>query len=285
MRMALNWGCRDTKTVDLFLRERGHASRLTPNFRRKTPAMTSRDSLCGPVAEDDVVVWAEKYAPLVRFECDEQHFPADPDCFREDSRFRKSRSSAKDQGWDKEHNEWVKSNDNSQAFYGTNWQVIIAESLRHLRERDGDVYGACSQRHCLACQEENGTARFQPWASRNVRPRDGESVYCRRVRRAAGPTTAVRPCRPTSEGLFLERNKELSSDASGQQPVAGRVSAPVFVDADYNARYALYRVLFWFFYEFNGPYLFPEFMLPHIHQGDWEHISLEAISKFPMTFR
>ena len=235
--------------------------------------MTSRDSLCGPVATDCVARWATKYAPLVRFERDEQHFPADPACFRKDSRFRKSRAGAKDQGWNDEQQEWIASDDNDDAFYGAEWQVIVDQSLQHLRTASGDVYGACNHRSCLACQEA-GTKAFQPWASRNVRPWDRESVYCLRRRRAAGPTTAVRPCHPSSEGLFLERNKDLSVRNSGGRPNAGRLSAPVFVDADYNVAYNLYRVLFWFFYELNGPYGFPERWVPHVHQGDWEHISL-----------
>ena len=182
--------------------------------------------------EAQIVEWAKSYAPLVRFDRSEVHFPSDPETFRRKARFRRSRRRSRDLGWNKVLKKWVPGNDQAEAFYGVEWDEITDASLARLP----------------------GTEHLQPWASRNLRPFDTNSIHTR-----AGRTK--------SKGLFLQRDERPSRDTSGPQPVAGEVSAPIFLDAEYNPLGDSYRILYWFFYELN------QFWWIHTHQGDWEHVS------------
>ena len=187
----------------------------------------------GPgMTEAHILDWAARYAPLVRFDRSEVHFPSDPEDFRKAARFRESRYLKRDRGWHKVRSEWVQSNDETTPYYSVDWDVIKDQSLDRLP----------------------GTASLQPWTSRNLRPFDRRSIHSS-------------PGRSTSRGLFLQRDERLSRESSGSSPVGSEISAPVFLDAEYNPVNECYRVLFWFFYELNQWWGF------HTHQGDWEHLS------------
>ena len=193
----------------------------------------------GPgVTEGNIVDWATRYAPLVRFDRSEVHFPSDPEEFRKAARFRESLYLKKDRGWNKDRDEWVQSKDETDPYFAVDWDVIREESLDRLP----------------------GPWTLQPWMSRNVRPFDGRSIH-------------ARPGRTTPTGLFLQRDERLPKNTSGPPPVGTEVSAPVFLDAEYNPSADSYRVLYWFFYELN------EWWGIHAHQGDWEHLSFIVSSK------
>ena len=184
------------------------------------------------VTEETILAWAALYSPLVRFDREERHFPSDPDLFKAKARFRESLVSQKDLGWSKEDEAWVEANDESASYYDVDWVHIRDESLRRFP----------------------GDDRIQPWASRNVRPYDSNSLY-------------ATPGRRTAKGLFLQRDESLSREESGTPPEGHQIRAPLFIDAVYNPVADTYRILFWFFYELN------RWWRIHTHQGDWEHIS------------
>ena len=79
--------------------------------------------------EGQIVEWAKLYAPLVRFDRSEVHFPSDPETFRKKARFCRSRRRKKDLSWDKVLEKWVPGNDQADAFYAVDWDVIGDESL------------------------------------------------------------------------------------------------------------------------------------------------------------
>ena len=189
----------------------------------------------GPgVTEGRIVDWATRYAPLVRFDRSEVHFPSDPEEFRKAARFRESLYLNRDRGWNKDRDEWRRSNDETDPYFAVDWDVISEESLDRLP----------------------GTWTLQPWMSRNLRPFDAHSIH------------AI-PGRSTPKGLFLQRDERLPRDASGPLPVGNAVSAPVFLDAEYNPVGDSYRIL----YELN------QWWGIHTHQGDWEHISFIVSAK------
>ncbi len=73
----------------------------------------------GPgVTEGHIVDWATRYAPLVRFDRSEVHFPSDPEEFRKAARFRESLYLKRDRGWNKDRDEWVQSKDETDPYFG-----------------------------------------------------------------------------------------------------------------------------------------------------------------------
>jgi hypothetical protein len=168
------------------------------------------------MTEEHVLRWARDYAPLVRFDRGEVHFPSDPLRFAVVSRFRESRESERDLGWNRVERRWVRSNDRGSEYFGEQWKTISDESLRRLP----------------------GEGPLLPWRAPNVRPWDRGNLR--------SP-----PDRGTAWGLFLERDDRLDRRTSGTPPVGNRVTAPLFVDVSYDAPSRSFRVLYWFFYELN----------------------------------
>lgn len=166
--------------------------------------------------------WVTDYAPVLRFDRRERHFPSDPDKFKDEARFRESRANARDKGWNKVDRRWVAKDARGPEYFAAAWSQIASESLKG--------YPA------------PGT--FEPWHLPNFRPRDKGSID-------------ARDRRTTADGLFLERDDRLIRTESGAPPRNGLVTAPVYVDVAYHRPSQAIRVLYWFFYELNwwGPLL------------------------------
>ena len=68
------------------------------------------------------------FAPLLRLDADERHFPDDPENFRANSRFRQSNySGRKDRGWNNQLQKWEDKNDEGDEYKGEKWNEIVRE--------------------------------------------------------------------------------------------------------------------------------------------------------------
>lgn len=188
--------------------------------------------------KDTIEKWAQEFAPWVLFHRDERHFPSKPESFNKNSRFRESRQGRRDRGWKKESG-WKVSNEKGDLNYEIDWKVMEEETA----ERSGDL------------------VELHPSIRPTLRPHGGRNLF-----RSAGRA---------KEGLFLERDRISNRSSSGNQPVSGIITAPVFLDAaavDTQAG-SFVKVLFWFFYELNRWHGLLT------HEGDWEHVTYLVDSK------
>ena len=68
------------------------------------------------------------FAPLLRLDADERHFPDDPENFGANCRFRQSNySGRKDRGWNKQLQKWEDTNDEGDEYTGEKWDAIVRE--------------------------------------------------------------------------------------------------------------------------------------------------------------
>jgi len=193
-----------------------------------------------PHGLDQAVIeaWAKRFAPWILFHRDERHFPSTPESFHMKSRFRESLQGRRDQGW-KQGPGWETPGDKEDPSYEIDWKVIEMETAVRIGDRVGQ----------------------HPSLRPTLRPHGGRNLF-----RLAG--------RP-KQGLFLERDRIANRSSSGNAPVSGIVTAPVFLDAvPVETRAGSFvKVLFWFFYELNRWHGLLT------HEGDWEHVTYLAKAK------
>jgi hypothetical protein len=68
------------------------------------------------------------FAPLLRLDRDERHFPGEPDQFRANSRFRQSNfADSRDRGWNKTLARWEESDVEGEDYTGTQWGTILGQ--------------------------------------------------------------------------------------------------------------------------------------------------------------
>jgi len=198
---------------------------------------SSRLDLPAGISEDRAFALALRHAPSLRLHREERHFPSDPESFRKNTRFRKSRRG-RDSGWHKGGSDWTTGNDHGLDYYDIAWQSICDQSLN-----------------------DYGAGPFTPDSVQNLRPRDPNN----------------REGFLSSNGLFLQCRAASNSATSGNLPVEqqrnGRnekvVTAPLFLDVAFlhDRNPPLVKVLYWFFYELNW------WRVLYTHQGDWEHVT------------
>ena len=182
--------------------------------------------------QDAIEDWARSFAPWVLFHRDEHHFPSTPESFQRNSRFRESRQGSRDLGWKKGLG-WEKSNEKGDPYYEIGWDVVVRETAT----RSG------------------GFVRQHPSIRPTLRPHGSRNLFRMRGR--------------WKEGLFLERDRFSDRGSSGNQPLSGFITAPVFLDAaPVKTRAGSFvKVLYWFFYELNRWHGLLT------HEGDWEHVT------------
>jgi hypothetical protein len=162
---------------------------------------------------DDVV---RRFAPLIRLDADERHFPSEPEEFRAHSRFRQSNyRDSVDRGWNRAAGRWEESNLEGDDYTGEQWPTILGEIGRE-----------------TAAVRPGGVSADGPV----TRPRDRRNLW------GSGK----------AKGFFLELAEGYGHDQSGHPP-DGR-PAGVFHDIhsfrDERGR-SWTALAYWFFYAYN----------------------------------
>lgn len=156
------------------------------------------------------------FAPLLRLDADERHFPDTPDGFRANSRFRQSNyAGSQDRGWNKRLEKWEERSVEGDDYTGEEWSVILREIGQE-----------------TAALRPGGATADGPI----TRPRDPRNLW--------------RPGSAT--GFFLELKEGYGHDQSGRRP--DLEPAPIFWDHDSfrDARGRPWASLaYWFFYTYN----------------------------------
>jgi hypothetical protein len=160
---------------------------------------------------DEVVV---AFAPLLRLDEGEQHFPDEPDDFRRNSRFRQSNYDGfKDRGWNKRLQKWEDKNVEGDDYTGEDWLAIIREiGLETAPLRPGGV-------------TPDGPI---------TRPRDPRNLW--------NPGSAT--------GFFLELREGYGHDQSGLPPGLGPIFSDCHCFKDGSGR-PWAALGYWFFYTYN----------------------------------
>lgn len=176
--------------------------------------------------------WVIEYAPQLMFHRDERHFPSTPESFHLNSRFREARQGRRDGGW-KKGSGWETSNRKGDPYYQIGWDIIEEQTA----ERSGEFVG----------QHPSIRPTLRPYGGRNLFRWGGRG----------------------KEGLFLERDRISNRASSGNPPLSGIVTAPLFLDAApvQTSAGSFVKVLLWFFYELNRWHGLLT------HEGDWEHVT------------
>lgn len=176
-----------------------------------------------------------KFAPALFLRRDEQHFPAEPEEFRQVSRFRQSNFKGRDdRGWNRAVQAWAAPGGHGADFEGTEWKTLCDLILNETKDR-----------------RPGGPQPSTPGAPAPavVRPRDNHNLWSR----------------GDAQGFFLELREGYGRGTSGP----GR-QVPVFHDLQ---RFASSNglkwvaVYYWFFYIYN-------WFIVSEHEGDWEHVTL-----------
>ena len=156
----------------------------------------------------------EAFAPYLRFEDPEKHFPGKPETFRRESRFRQSNyKGSKDRGWNNETNQWEDGNRHGPNYLATPWKTIL-DAIH--AEAVGD--------------RPAGPTREGPV----TRPRDDRNLWEK----------------GKAKGFFLELREGYAHDSSGDpnQPVPIFYEVERFQSDSGDDWVALY---YWFFYIYN----------------------------------
>jgi hypothetical protein len=166
------------------------------------------DSIPGSVVTD--------FAPLLRLDADERHFPSDPEDFRANTRFRQSNfRDSRDRGWNKALARWEESDVEGEDYTGVDWDTI-----RSVISRETEA------------------------------PRPGGVTADGPVTRPRDPRNLWDPGSP--KGFFLELKEGYGHDQSGQRPDVA--PAKVFYDW-HNFRDESGRpwaaLAYWFFFHYN----------------------------------
>jgi hypothetical protein len=157
------------------------------------------------------------FAPLLLFEKTEQHFPANPDEFRQRSRFRHCRSAGRDRGWNNRASTWEEGSGSGPAFLNTGWETMLGQIAR-ITERPVD--------------------QIQP-AGRVTRPRDPRSLF------GSAP-----------DGFFMELEEGFGRDGSGGGHLQPLPIFCDLYDVEDNDGRPWRALAYWFFYIYNWNYFF-----------------------------
>jgi hypothetical protein len=158
----------------------------------------------------------QDFAPLLRLDTAERHFPDEPDNFRANTRFRQSNySGLKDRGWNRRLQQWEDNNLEGDDYTGEEWETIvkkIGEETAALRPGGVTIDGPIT------------------------RPRDRRNLW------GAGSTT----------GFFLELTEGYGHDESGLPPATGpaRIFHDCYSFTDGRGR-PWTALAYWFFYTYN----------------------------------
>ncbi len=162
----------------------------------------------------------KRFAPLLRFESQEVHYPGRPEEFRLKSRFRHSNfdGGSADRGWRKSLPGWEKGNKQGPEYFDVAWPTIL---------------------EAIASETGRPLAALVPDGS-VTRPQDGRNHF------RSGSAT----------GFFLELEEGFGRDRSGGGPID---PVPVFhdvIEVQDGAGRAWTALSYWFFYVYNWNHFF-----------------------------